>query len=295
MLSLIDRVKVVPHSAKCFTADFKDAKVFYGFRDILMDQLVDLGLPFKKERRVIRFDPDDLYNISIQLRLKSAYRKAMRSWTQTLNAVEKAKGQAFHVEYRVFGPPSEPKKRHEVVAVVSPHEEKYACIRNGEIAGIVRRPIHLSWPQAPPILESILHSLATQLEFFALPEVLTETTEFGRKTGLADCSVAAQWLMEDCNSHGLLARRVYGLFLSLPLSFPHTWTEVKVKNCWVPFDPLMLKLLQCQANLDKESWPVTRSLGSMLLPLSYRRRNLVTDSQNITRTSYVTKLIRVCA
>ena len=113
------------------------------------------------------------------------------------------------------------------------------------------------------------------------------------RTGLADCGVGALWLHEQCVLRQLPAQRRYGLFLSVPISFPHSWTEVLIEGTWTPFDPLLLKLLHEHARLDAERWPVTRSLGSVVMALSNAERGFVTAQGHSIEVSYLTKFVPV--
>ncbi len=291
LIDLITRLKLVADGLKSFTVKSMDARSLYGINDSLMAELMSLGLPHEQRDHSLTFDENDLYNVALYLRLPSVHRTAMRSWASTLEQFGQAEEQLFHLEYRVLQSPLLVESPRKVTAVVSPTEKRYVYVWPGETALEIEVPIRAVWPLAPPQLEEVIIALSGRLEFFALPEALTTTTIFSQTNGLAECAVGSRMLRDECESLGFEARQMFGLFLSVPVAFPTTWTEVLLEGEWVPFDPLLLNLLHLHTRLSTDSWPITRSLGSIVLPMANNACDLVTYNGQTVPTSYITKLV----
>ena len=263
MINLIDKIKLIPDEFRSYQVRANQVLPIFGVNDLLITQLMELGLPYEHDNDLFLYDSLDMQNVALNLRLPSMQRMSMKYWRETLEEIDRRKDASVSIQVRRH----DSRTRRQCPA-------SYPSSTNDEFKPYKRFVPHILNYRIPPsvpqsisaTLVSILETIS-QLEFFALPRELAKTTVFSRSTGLANCIAASQLLIEECTLVGINARVVWGLFLSTPFAFRHTWTEVLVNGTWIPFDPLMLKLLKQHADLDVQRWPTTRSMESILLPL----------------------------
>ena len=81
---ILEKIRTVPNDYRHFRESVGTAQRQYGISHALLESLVRQGLPVARRDEGLFFDPFDLSNLSLHLRLPSVQRMAMRSWSRTL-------------------------------------------------------------------------------------------------------------------------------------------------------------------------------------------------------------------
>ena len=290
LAAMVKRTQLIDRRFKTFTVNAIQAGSVYGLDNELAERLVRLGLPCALNNDELCFDEYDLHNIALFLRLPSIYRQAMQTWANTLDAVSSGRYGTFKVDGLLLGGAGRLETQARVLGGVGDGREHAIAIGKSLLS--VEVAIEFNWPETPVELQEVLLSLVETTDFCFLPEEVQTGSGFARSHGLADCVVGASWLMEECRKRDFEARTRGGLFLAEPLSFPHSWVEVRIGDRWVPYDPLLLRLIAEHTSLTAESWPLARSVGPVTLSMTDGSTKLVEVADEGFSVSYVTRLLR---
>lgn len=264
---ILMRLRQVPDTMRNFQVSPADAHRIYGISGVLLAHLVELGLPAQGDGGEARFDVFDLMNVSLHLKLGSIQRMAMRSWGATLRLIDRGEPLVAHIQVvpdRLGSPRDQPIP----FSVLVPGEGR---ITVSALPGIpIRRVewgLRTHWPDFPPATRTLLERISS-LDFFMLPEALRWNLPFIERTGMSECGGASKLLLQIAGEAGLQARQWFGLLLTKPFATGHFWTEIEVNGDWVPFDPLLLKILGHATGLERALWPADRSPGAAFVPLA---------------------------
>ncbi|WP_304450695.1 transglutaminase domain-containing protein [Nocardiopsis sp. YSL2] len=269
--AVVDRVRQVPDRYREFRVTPDRAEWLHRLDRELLNELTDAGLPCRGSSRNRLYDHRDLSNISLALRLPTARYLAMRGWAGSLKA------------------PLPEDRLHEVVITSRPPETavedprfspsdllrslpSFSELGNGQFR-LTLTPDHRESPVCDALLE--LTSPVADLYFHVLPDELREDLGFLRETGLADCKLAAKFVVDRAEASGMRARRAFGFFLAVPYSIDHAWAEIYVDGSWYGFDPHLLNALVELGLLSGGEWPMHRSIGPSTHRLSFVEDPLV--------------------
>ncbi|MEU7575500.1 hypothetical protein [Micromonospora sp. NPDC049240] len=262
---VMSRLREVPDAYRRFAAGAPEARRVFGIGADLLAQLIDLGLPHQRRGGELRLDAFDLENISTGLRLRSPQAMTMRQWKHALASRRRPGGAdcLVTVEWRcpapghrdgcdfalsdLFTPVSRIDEKHEPArgSVVLQAEPSDHAIRFGA--------------EFHPVLAA-----AARLTFYKLPPQLSNDLSFVRRTGLANCRLACQHLLDTAAAAGVNARPAAGLFLGALFPFRHIWIEVEVGGRWVAADPFFLETLRRWGVVDRPDWPADQSPRGIL-------------------------------
>lgn len=246
------------------------------------------------------FDADDLYNLSLHLRLPSLHKLAMRSWT---SAFRRSEGnRSLRLSYSLT---EGPVPAH-AVDVLTP-----AGLARMTLSGekdFFTTTVHSAGRRLllPPPIEALIREAMDGVHFYMLHDPIRWSSPFILQHRLTECGGFSKLLVEMAHVQGLVARQVFGLILSRPYATGHYWCEFLVEGEWIPADPLMIRLLSQHAALPEAEWPEHRSPAGALLRLAeidgydsigapclqcfaekrFRQFAVVTDGALSFRTSY---------
>jgi hypothetical protein len=283
---LVDFARRVPSSLRSFEVDATEARRVFGIEPPTLEQLLDLGLPAKTMDRRARCDRFDLANLALHLGLASLQRHAMVGSTRTLEAATRHATVRYALDYRPHCERCGPGSPGDWRFVVPPGRRVAA--RTAYRATIERAT---AWPELPPAAADIAAYLS-DFWFWQLPWPLRRDVGFARENRLAGCYLAARLTVEESRGTGLQTRVSFGIQVEVPFSETHFWSEVRVEDRWVPFDPHLLRVLARHAGLDPERWPPTRSPGAILVPLpGDYDEPVVRHDGHATRASIATRVL----
>lgn len=258
--SITERLRCIPDRYREFVQDEDWAAREHGISRLLLTELCDVGLPFKDKNDSRYFDRLDLANVALTLHLANARSMAMRGWANSLRATAKTPSTTFEVEIQANCP-------------VPGHQGDCAYDLSGALrsldgyvpgdavtSGLLRRHVARPGPHQAAWAGE-LAGLVKSLHYYLLPEELRADLGFLAQTGLADCRLAAVFLTREAKKIGLEARYSFGLFLAVPYSIRHSWTEICDGETWTAFDPHLINLLIDWSLLDPAQWPSHRSIG----------------------------------
>lgn len=266
----VDSIMRVPSRFRRYDQTAGMARKTHGIPGPLLDALLDNGLPHRVAGGVLLFDELDLANASFHLELPSARAMALRSWGGALRSASETTGITYTLGFSAQCP--EPG-----------HSGECTITQHHEIASIIGRPT-ADFPPAgftvpfvntqPSILlpapfRQVTEELAN-VEYHLLPDGLHEDLGFLKRSGLADCPLAAEYLLRVAVDHGYPARKSFGIFVSMPFSVPHFWVELNIDGGWHAVDPHLLKMLGGRGLIDPDTWPVHRTLGGVTWRLADR-------------------------
>lgn len=243
-----------------FSVTVQDAAL-YGIAPPLLSWLKTLGLASLHDERGECFDPDDLYNLSLYLRLPSLHKLAMRGWASAFRDSERDR--CVELSYTLDASPTQmirvllPNGRLQVQEdpqTVWVHQEQLVLTGRTQLL--------------PQSLRELIERTCAGMRFFMLHDALRWDLEFMREHKLAECGGFSKLLVQQAHGLGFPARQVFGLLLSAPYATGHYWAELWTDDRWVAVDPLMIQLLSTQAGLDEAGWPLHRSPETALLRLS---------------------------
>jgi hypothetical protein len=262
---VLRRVQLVPDRFKVFNEGDVEAKRKHGIDAGLLATLTELGLPAVSTGTGLRYDSLDLANVSLALALPSPRFMAMRGWSAAIRSASNAKPTTYVLSVEPHCPTA-----HEGPCVIeaAPHireQPEYSRSPEGAITLTRHVPAQLTreFPEA-----AALTSLIQHVHFHLLPDELRADVAFLRETHLADCGLAARYLVREATALGLTARLSFGLFIALPYSVPHAWFDLFLDDQWVPFDPHLLNVMTGWGLLPAEQWPPHRSIGGAAWRLS---------------------------
>ncbi|KPA92109.1 transglutaminase-like enzyme, putative cysteine protease [Pseudomonas asplenii] len=233
----------------------------YGIAPQLLAELKALGLASCQGKDGECFDPDDLYNLSLYLRLPSLHKLAMRSWSSAFRDSERDR--CIELSYALDAVPEH------AITILLPSGELRVCDTPDQMQ-VHQEQLILPGHQRllpSPFIELIEHTCA-DMRFFMLHDALRWDLAFMVEHRVAECGGFSKLLVQQALMRGMPARQVFGLLLSAPYATGHYWAELLVEDQWVAVDPLMIRLLCSQAGLDETRWPLHRSPATALLRLS---------------------------
>ena len=284
-LDAVDRwiaaLGAVPPAARVYDVTPRRAELEFGITSAIANLLSDRGLPRSSFDGEARFSWSDLHYIALRLGSARLYLRTMRSWAHSVANAAQCGSQLIGLRYRTYASPGAtvdvllPEGRH-VKAVVGPDQI---------VARLSVRMAHCE-RAFPKSIQRVLHQAAA-FDFYILPPTLAGDLDFARRTGLGGCVTASQFVVSECQQHGIEARMAYGLVLAPPLGTPHGWAEIRLGDMWAPADPLLLSILGRFAGLDASRWPCTRSPNAVLLRLADCETPIVAGAGGPVKTSFV--------
>jgi hypothetical protein len=284
---VVERARTVPSSLRRFSVGPREASRAYGVRAELLEELLDLGLPAQRVDGEQRCDRLDLMNLSLHLGLPSMQLHALVGARRTLEAVSGRPQARFTLEYQTRCERCPPGAGGSFAFLVPPGRRVVAT--DGQPVRVeVRR--RTDWPELPREAEVVADGLA-DLWFWQLPPPLSHDVGFAREHRLAECHLAGRLVVEEARRLGLEPRMRLGVQAAVPFAEAHAWAEIRVEGVWVPFDPQLRRVLVHRAGLDPASWPATRSLGAILVPIrADPRRDVAVHDGHPTRPTIVTRV-----
>jgi len=259
-----ERIGRIPDAYRTFSVSAERAARFYRIPGEVLDRLLELGVPHRGHHDSLAFDRNDLKSVALNLRLRSPQRAAFEAMSRGLKVMDGPVPADRVVTVQAVCPDPGHGGRCEFVLA-------QAVCDSPELAG-VRRPgpqhfelcLGLDAGEARYLRYST-HQLqlvneVLRLEFHPLPFQLNGDLGFLADTGLADCRLAARFLVERGRQLGVAVRGATGLLLGKPVASRHFWVEFRDKDRWLPADPFLLNALTHWRILDPASWPPDRSL-----------------------------------
>ena len=280
----IERLRQIPDTHRTFDVGIGRAKSEFGLDDLLIQGLIDRGLPHAAHDGEWRLANVDLHYLGVRLGTATVYLTAMRSWADALVSSARHPSTLARVRYVPYAAVGSD------VEVLTPLRGRMrVTTERDRTATRVEVRMRCNWPRFDPAIYDILTYVGS-LDFCLLPEALETDSAFVRRTGLASCASAAQLIVEECARLGIEARGSFGLLLAAPLATPRNWAEIRIAGSWVPADPLLLATLSRYAALDEAAWPPISCPGAVLLRLADERRPIVTRGEEPVASSFVTSL-----
>lgn len=260
----VDKVLRVPDRYRKFTARGAQVGKLYRIDATLLEHLCDLGLPVRGPADERLFDPFDLTNIALSLRLPTPRYVAMRWWPETLAASEHGASTRFDIAVR--------SQCHDAASCgdcavsLSPLLIKAAPDLELAPHPSLDARFRLELCATPTVLPEPFVELMAPLsavEWHLLPVELSYDLGFMHHTQLADCILASTYLTGTATAQGLRARTSFGLLVATPFSATHYWAEFYHDGEWLPADPLLLASLARWGLLNAAQWPVQLSPRGM--------------------------------
>ncbi|CRI58548.1 transglutaminase domain-containing protein [Pseudomonas sp. CCOS 191] len=256
---LAELCKVADHHRR-FCVDAQGAAL-YGLSRQWLDELKVLGLASRQDEAGECFDPDDLYNLSLYLRLPSLHKLAMRGWCSAFRDSERDR--CIEIAYALEHAPGQS------ITILLPDGKLQECDAQDQTL-VYSEQLVLAGQRRllPGPIQELIEQTCAGMHFFMLHDALRWNLEYMVEHKVAECGGFSKLLVRQALARGLPARQVFGLLLSTPYATGHYWAELWVDDQWVVVDPLMIRLLCTQAGLDEARWPLHRSPTSALLRLS---------------------------
>ncbi|MFJ5309586.1 transglutaminase domain-containing protein [Streptomyces sp. NPDC088350] len=233
--------------------------------DELIDILLGAGFPSEGRGKGVIFDPLDLENVGLDLRLPSASRAATSLWARSFRRPSRLATANCSVQMSWSCPT--PGHDGDCDFAISPRigDQAEAAVNNGRSTWQTSLEVQLLNDEYLFRGEfSVLVQESQRLHFHRLTPELAEDMEFLREHRIADCLSASIYLAEVAAELGLVVRQASGYFVGAPFLVPHTWLEVNVNGRWIAADPYFLQTLGRWGVVDAESWPPDRSPRNVL-------------------------------
>ncbi|WP_020405421.1 transglutaminase domain-containing protein [Hahella ganghwensis] len=259
---VLDKLATVDNCHRVFNTSTEEART-YGLTDDLLAGLVLLGLNHQIRNDSRYFDSDDLYNLSLYLKLPSIHKMAMRSWVGAFKAG--AEGRQLSMTYSIRDDLSFPANCSVMTYDRGAVEMSLAQPENIYHHKIQVQPVTCSFPE--PVV-NLLEELSVGFEFYMLHDAIRWETSFMKDQKIGECGGFSKMIVERARHLNIEARHVFGILASQPYGTGHYWAEFLIEGQWLPADPLMILLLRQHARLPADEWPLSRSPGGALLPLS---------------------------
>jgi hypothetical protein len=286
--ALIEQLRRLPDDARTYGCDEHFAQLHFGFDATMLHELADAGLPAVAGDDGMRFEYGDLHYVGLRLGTASTYLWTVRGWASALTRfAERARTQVTIA----YVPQLAANGAAPVGTVRLPDgTERRVVVENGCSVAEARVVLRGTWPRLPPAAARIVRELAGSIVFCMLPPALQGDVELVRRTGLSDCMTASLLIVDAWRAAGIEARISGGLLVSTPYSTTHGWPEVRIRETWVPVDPLMVQTMCDFGGLDAARWPPERSVGAMLLPLDEPERPLLVAGDAAVEVSLMTSV-----
>jgi hypothetical protein len=261
----IEKVLRVPGKYREFRADVNEADRRFAIKEPLLALLLDLGIPHISRAGNLCFDENDLFNISLDLRLPCVHWRFMRLWPKFLDLARQNTGAAYEFTVRAACP----KPGHAGPCDFRFNSKIKSTLKVDRVSHLVFQfrgsPISEEYDFGESIAPIITE--ACRLQFYRLPNELTYDMQFLNDSGLATCQSAALWLAQVASRHGIDARPAVGLFVSVPYSVMHVWLEIRAGDGWKHADPFFLNSLARWGMIQLSDWPLSRSPRSAFFHL----------------------------
>lgn len=261
-----EKVCRVPDSFREFRIDPGDAERRFAIKESLLAELLDLGLPYRRQGGECHFDFHDLLNISLDLRLPGVQWRFMRLWPRSLRTARRNGNVPYRFTVRAACP---------LIGHLGPCDFKVnqKFEENTRLKTISARVFQFQGnlvSEAYDFGDSIepIIAEARRLQFHAMPNPANYDMKFLNDSGLATCQSAAVWLTQVAARHGIDARPANGLFVSVPYSVQHVWLEIRVGDEWKHADPFFLNSLARWELIRLADWPLTRSPQFAVFPMA---------------------------
>lgn len=268
-------VRAVPDHLRRFTASDEVARTVHAVGPGVMSELRRHGFPSWGDPP--GYDPIDLANASLHLGLEGAHRLAMSRWPGAIAAGTNGQPVRYRVDLALVCP--SPRVEHSCAWTVDPRLLEVLGI-DGPVpsAGTAAGRAAVGGTTVGIRSAAARRALRDQadLTFALLPAGLGDDVDFARRTGLANCSLAARVLHADLQAVGVTARLRTGLVVGPPFSFPHTWVELEQDGEWLPVDPFLLAVLDRFGFVVPSPLAVDRSVGGAYRPVAGDSARLVT-------------------
>jgi hypothetical protein len=268
--SLVARLVAIPRTARQFTLSADQAGRRFRVAGQLLDLLESAGLAESRDG-MRYFDDSDLINVEFHCGGGPLTVSLRRFWPAILKRLPEPGPVTYRIEYDVTCPDPGHPGDCEYAVMVPGGQRRIRVGRpapEGPLTAFdVVRPTR--WPALPDAARAVVDSVR-DVAFVRLPRrrrAIWDEFAFVRDTGLGDCAVVAEMLVERGHACGVPMRLSYGLMLAPPFSLPHVWAEVRVDEVWVPVDPLLINALVSWKQLDGGQWPAYRSPGGALCRL----------------------------
>lgn len=266
---VVQRLIRVPSRYRRFEIPAEDVERVHRFDPALIERLLDLGLPHGGSASARRFDLLDVENIGIELQLPCPRWNAMRWWSRALPTQVVPGPRTLDLTLGADCPT--PREEHDCEVVLYP-----GTVQRGQPDRVVARPPadyrlslttewivhHFEEPFSPLIAEVL------PLIYHRLPQQLTTDLGFVRETGLANCRVASDFLIDAAARRELPVRPSAGLFLASPFAVRHWWVEFLDRGRWLAADPFLLNAFARWGVVDPAVWPANRSPSGVLWELA---------------------------
>ncbi|WP_405059137.1 transglutaminase domain-containing protein [Kribbella sp. NBC_01505] len=274
---VVDRIRRVPDSSRRFSESISTAARIHRVGPDLLTQLLDQGLPHRGSGPARMFDSLDLSNVGLALALRCPRWMAMRWWSKALTQLVPDHEVRNLMNISSSCPsPGHAGDCHFVVhprLVAATQPASFRELGPG-LFGFEVRLASKHWFFGDPFTALIDRLLPLQFHLLAYP--LNTDLGFLAETGLANCELAAAYLVSQGRELGLPVRISAGYFVARPYAAVHIWTEFRVGDRWLPADPLLLNALARWNVVDARVWPPNRAPQGLLWPVHDRAIELMT-------------------
>lgn len=263
---VVERTLRIPETAKRFEVSTDEAQAEYYVPAEVLADLLDLGLAARGEGDHRRFDPLDLENVALDLRLPTPQRRAMDWWSRSLLAEPRDGEVVYSVNANAKCPepghPGDCQFEIDPLLAAACRPDSLRTKPAGAAFDIVITHRNLRFGGR---YTELIERLAA-LHFHILPDAVQADLGFLRETGLANCGLATRYAQVLGEELGLPVRPSCGYFVTAPFMTGHSWPEFQWEGDWVAADPFILTAISRWGVAGGEHWPADRSTA----PLTWR-------------------------
>ncbi|GAA2868909.1 hypothetical protein Acy02nite_40680 [Actinoplanes cyaneus] len=281
LTTVMERLAKVPDRYRRFAIPASGALHKYRVPRDVLKHLLELGLPHTGGAGGPLFDREDLKTVVLMLGLPSPNRAALTVMARTLAAGGRAE---VNRTLTVQGVCPEPGHPGGCAFTLAPALFAAGARPAGTDTYEVKIRLaggHRLFDLTPA--ERRLFDEVCRFQFHHVPYELNRSLRFMADSGLADCTLATNFLVARGRELGVAIRPATGLFLAKPFATTHHWVELRREDGWWPADPFYLTALARWGVLDAAEWPPHRSpLGA------YWRLDLAPGEQLITHVGALT-------
>jgi Transglutaminase-like superfamily len=268
--AVIRQLRTIPMPLREFGTTEEHAERFYALTGEMLTAAVGLGLPHVDSGASRYFDYLDLSNVSCVLRRPSAWALGQRGWAAGLAALRSGTRSCYELTLAPRCPfPGHRGPCDFSFLLAEADTEEPSDGAAGELIspGKLRVRTGSRTTQAPEHVRDVLAGLHGA-RYLHLPRELHHDLDYYRRTGSANCILAAEVLLQRARQRAVRARRSFGLVVLPPFAGLHTWVDFWVDQRWVAFDPHLIRFLERAGVLPCGHWPVDDSLSGLLLRLA---------------------------